>query len=218
MIDVCLLGTGGMLPLPYRAPTSLMVRYNGSHILIDCGEGTQNQIRMQGWSFHPIDVICITHFHADHISGLPGLLLTTGNAERTAPLTIIGPKGLTKVVNSLRIIAPELPFEIQCTEITEANQTFSFDGFRIEAFKVNHNVGVLTELLTQIPFNGRSCLMRLHKRRFSVHTDVHLNGDAIAHLSGPEMVDIADALLDKGDGLDFFLNLFAQAFLKQFLD
>lgn len=140
MIDICLLGTGGMLPLPYRALTSMMARYNGSNILIDCGEGTQNQIRLQGWSFKPIDVICITHFHADHISGLPGMLLTMGNAERTEPLTIIGPKGLTKVVNSLRIIAPELPFEIEFIELESDRQIIEICGLKIEAFKVNHRV------------------------------------------------------------------------------
>ena len=68
------------------------------------------------------------------------MLLTMGNAEKTTPLLMIGPKGLTKVVNSLRVVAPELPFEIQFMEITEAEQTFQFDGFRIEAFRVNHNV------------------------------------------------------------------------------
>ena len=136
MLDICLLGTGGMLPLPYRALTSLMTRYNGSNILIDCGEGTQNQIRLQGWSFKPIDVICITHFHADHISGLPGLLLTMGNAERTEPLTMIGPSGLKKVVNSLRIIAPELPFEIKFIELEKEKETIEICGLKIEAFRV----------------------------------------------------------------------------------
>ena len=140
MLDICLLGTGGMLPLPYRALTSLMVRYKGSHILIDCGEGTQNQIRLQGWSFKPIDVICITHFHADHISGLPGLLLTMGNAERTEPLTMIGPRGLERVVNSLRIIAPDLPFEIKFIELEENFKELCVCGLRIQAFKVNHKV------------------------------------------------------------------------------
>lgn len=140
MLDVCLLGTGGMMPLPYRWLTSLMMRYNGKSILIDCGEGTQIALKEKGWSPKPIDIMCFTHYHADHISGLPGMLLTMGNAERTEPLLLIGPKGLQKTVNALRMIAPELPFEIRFLEITEPNQTFLFDGFRIEAFKVNHNV------------------------------------------------------------------------------
>ena len=140
MLDVCLLGTGGMMPLPYRWLTSLMVRYNGSSLLIDCGEGTQIAIKEKGWSFKPIDVICFTHYHGDHISGLPGLLLTMGNADRTKPLTLIGPKGLERVVNALRVIAPELPFQIKYMEITEAEQTFEMNGYRLRAFRVNHNV------------------------------------------------------------------------------
>lgn len=140
MLDICLLGTGGMLPLPYRALTSLMMRFNGSNLLIDCGEGTQNQIRLKGWSFKPLDVICITHFHADHISGLPGLLLTMGNAERTEPLTMIGPKGLAKVVNSLRVIAPELPFDIKFIELEEDYQEINICGLTLQAFRVNHRV------------------------------------------------------------------------------
>lgn len=140
MLDVCLLGTGGMMPLPYRWLTSLMMRYNGKSILIDCGEGTQIAMKEKGWSPKPVDIICFTHYHADHISGLPGMLLTMGNAERTEPLQLIGPKGLTRVVSALRVIAPELPFPIECVEITEPRQSFSFDGFRIDAFKVNHNV------------------------------------------------------------------------------
>lgn len=140
MLDVCLLGTGGMMPLPYRWLTSLMMRYNGSNILIDCGEGTQIAMKEKGWSPHPIDVICFTHYHADHISGLPGLLLSMGNADRTEPVTMIGPKGLERVVKSLRVIAPELPFEIKYLEITENSQIFDFDGYSIEAFKLTHNV------------------------------------------------------------------------------
>lgn len=140
MLDVCLLGTGGMMPLPYRRLTSLMTRYNGSNLLIDCGEGTQVAIKEKGWSFKPIDVICFTHYHADHISGLPGLLLTMGNAERTEPLTMIGPKGLERVVNALRIIAPELPFSIEFIELTEPEQEIEIGGYRIHAFRVNHNI------------------------------------------------------------------------------
>lgn len=128
------------MPLPYRWLTSLMLRYNGSSILIDCGEGTQIAIKEKGWSFKPIDVICFTHYHGDHISGLPGLLLTMGNAERQEPLTLIGPKGLERVVNALRVIAPELPFPLKFVEIQGAEQSFEMDGYRIRAYKVNHNV------------------------------------------------------------------------------
>ncbi len=140
MLDVCLLGTGGMMPLPRRWLTSCMMRYNGSSILIDCGEGTQIAMKEKGWSPKPIDIICFTHFHADHISGLPGLLLSMGNAERTEPVTMIGPKGLSRVVSALRTIAPELPFEINFLEISDPFASFDFDGFRLEAFKVQHNM------------------------------------------------------------------------------
>ena len=140
MLDVCLLGSGGMMPLPYRWLTSLMTRFNGSNLLIDCGEGTQIAIKEKGWSFKPIDTICFTHYHGDHISGLPGLLLTMGNAERTEPLTLIGPKGLERVVNALRVIAPELPFPLVFKEIQGPEQVFEQNGYQITAFRVSHNV------------------------------------------------------------------------------
>ena len=140
MLDVCLLGTGGMMPLPRRWLTALMTRLNGSSLLIDCGEGTQIAIRDKGWSFHDIDTICFTHYHGDHISGLPGLLLSMGNAERTKPVTLIGPKGLERVVNALRVIAPELPFSLEFIEVTEPLQKIELHGYEIEAFRVKHNV------------------------------------------------------------------------------
>lgn len=140
MLDVCLLGTGGMMPLPYRWLTSLMLRYNGHNVLIDCGEGTQIAMKEKGWSPNPIDIMCFTHYHADHISGLPGMLLTMGNAERKEPLLMIGPKGLERVVSALRVIAPELPFEIKYLEVTEPSQVIEFPDFKLEAFRVNHNV------------------------------------------------------------------------------
>lgn len=140
MLDVCLLGTGGMMPLPQRWLTALMTRHNGSNLLIDCGEGTQITMKMQGWSFKDIDQILFTHFHGDHISGLPGLLLSIGNSDRTEPVTIVGPKGVERVVRGLRVIAPELPFELEFIELTENVQTIHLQGYEIDAFKLNHKV------------------------------------------------------------------------------
>ncbi len=140
MLDVCLLGTGGMMPLPYRWLTALMTRCGGSDLLIDCGEGTQIALKEKGWSPKPIDTICFTHYHADHISGLPGLLLTMGNAERTEPLTLVGPRGLERVVNALRTIAPELPFPLRFIELTEPREQLKLGPYVIDAYRVNHNV------------------------------------------------------------------------------
>ncbi|MCH5265998.1 MAG: ribonuclease Z [Lachnospiraceae bacterium] len=140
MLDVCLLGTSGMMPLPRRALTALMTRFNGSSLLIDCGEGTQVSIREKGWSLHSIDTICITHVHGDHVSGLPGLLLSMGNAERNEPLTIIGPRGTKKVVEALLTIAPGLPFAIHFTELTERFHRLEKNGYCLEAFRVSHTV------------------------------------------------------------------------------
>ena len=159
MLDVCLLGCGGMMPLPRRWLTALMTRYNGSSLMIDCGEGTQVAIKEKGWSFKPIDVICFTHYHGDHISGLPGLLLTMGNADRTEPLTLVGPRGLERVVSALRVIAAELPFEIKFIEITKPEEVLELNGYRITAFRVNHNVtcyGYTLEILRQGKFSPDS--------------------------------------------------------------
>ena len=140
MLDVSLLGTGGMMPLPKRHVTSLMLRHNGASVLIDCGEGTQIALRKKGWSFKPIETIFLTHFHADHIAGLPGFLLTMGNAGKTDPLTIIGPKGTARIVAAVRTLAPELPFEVIPREIEGNEETFSAAGLQITAFRVQHTI------------------------------------------------------------------------------
>ena len=140
MLDVALLGTGGMMPLPERHLTSLMLRLQGSSLMIDCGEGTQVALRKKGWSYNPLDVICFTHYHGDHISGLPGMLLTMGNSDRTEPLTLIGPKGLSRVVTALRVVAPELPFSIEFLEFSGDGAYYELNGYQIRAFRVRHNV------------------------------------------------------------------------------
>ncbi len=154
MLDICLLGTGGMMPLPYRWLTSLMTRYNGSSLLIDCGEGTQIAIQKKGWSFKQLDTLLFTHYHADHISGLPGILLAMANAGRTEPLHLAGPKGLERVVNCLRVIAQELPFQLEFRELTEPVVRFEEKGYQITAFRVRHNTTCYGYAL-EIPRTGK---------------------------------------------------------------
>lgn len=140
MLDVCLLGTGGMMPLLNRYLTSLLVRCDGSSLLIDCGEATQLAIKKASLTTKPIDYILFTHFHADHISGLPGLLLEMKNSDRVEPITIVGPKGVEKVVNSLRIIANDIPFKIIFIELNDDYGTFELKPYKIEYFKLKHKI------------------------------------------------------------------------------
>jgi ribonuclease Z len=118
MLDVCLPGTGGMMPLPERWLSCCWIEYQGKALLIDCGEGTQIALREAGCKLSRLELLLITHFHADHIAGLPGLLLTLGNNDRRSPLTIVGPAGLKDVVSALTVIAP-LPYRLQLLEMKD---------------------------------------------------------------------------------------------------
>ena len=138
MIDLCFLGTGGTLPMPDRALASLYVRVNGHALLIDCGEGTQVGIRRLGWGFKCIDGILITHYHGDHVGGLPGLLLSIDKAGREEPLHIWGPAGLKRIVDGLRVVAPQVQYPIILHD--GDNSAFSLIGLKIRSFPLNHGV------------------------------------------------------------------------------
>ena len=127
MIDLLLLGNGAMMPLPHRWLSSLLVRIDGSLILFDCGEGTQVPWRTFHWGFKRLDAICLTHHHADHVAGLPGLFYTVANAGRTAPMHIYGPPGTIDIVRGLRVIAPDLPYDMIVQEL-EGGSSFTLPG------------------------------------------------------------------------------------------
>ena len=127
MIDLLLLGTGAMMPLPHRWLSSLLVRSSRSLVLFDCGEGTQIPWRTYGWGFKRVDAICLTHLHADHVAGLPGLFHTIANSGRTEPMHIYGPPGTVDVVRGLRCIAPDLPYPMAIHEV-EGGASFDLPG------------------------------------------------------------------------------------------
>lgn len=142
MLDLCTLGTGGTMPMPDRALSALYVRVNGRALLIDCGEGTQVGVQRLGWGMQCIDGILISHYHADHCSGLPGMLLALTKALRTEPLHIYGPVGLTQVVSGLRVIAPQLTFPVVLHELTGQTE-FELIGLKITAFPLDHGIPCL---------------------------------------------------------------------------
>lgn len=144
MIDICLLGCGGMLPLEDRNLTAMLFRHNGKMILTDCGEGTQVQIRKAGWGFKAIDLLCFTHWHADHVAGLPGFLLTLGNHGRTEPLTVLGPPGIEAVFQGLTVIVPVLPYEVLLMEVpTDRQFSYTVGDITVRTFPLEHWVPCL---------------------------------------------------------------------------
>jgi ribonuclease Z len=152
-----------MVPLPERWLTCCWIEYQGSAVLIDCGEGTQIALKKAGCKPSRLDLLLITHFHADHIAGLPGLLLTLGNAARSEPLTIAGPPGLRKVVSSLAIIAPRLPFPLEIIELDKTNPLpFEKAGLTVYTLLLRHGVtcfGYKVELKRKPVFNPQKAAL-----------------------------------------------------------
>ena len=119
MLTITLLGTAATMPLPDRALTAAVAECGGHSLLLDCGEGTQIAARRAGVNLMKLDAICLTHYHGDHIFGLPGLLQTLGCQGRTRPLALCGPKGLGEIWAALRVLTGPLPYPV-CPEVLDA--------------------------------------------------------------------------------------------------
>ncbi|HVB63397.1 MAG TPA: ribonuclease Z [Nitrolancea sp.] len=143
MIDVCLLGTGGMMPLPGRWLSSMLLRSQRDVVLVDCGEGTQISWHLSGWGFRDVEAIALTHLHGDHVAGLAGVLFMIAHSNRTDPLTIFGPRGTYQVVEALTIVVPALPFTVQIIELDGGESYTLPDGLELRALQVDHRMSCL---------------------------------------------------------------------------
>jgi ribonuclease Z len=142
VIDILFLGNGAMIPTPRRNLSSFLMRVGSKLILFDVGEGTQIPWQSSGWGFKRLDTICISHWHADHIAGLPGVLHGLANAGRTEPVTIIGPKGTRAVAAGLREIAQEMPYPLITADLT-TGQSWTIGPLQIRVLLGDHRVPVL---------------------------------------------------------------------------
>jgi ribonuclease Z len=140
-LSVVFLGTGGSVPSARRATACVLIRAGGSRILVDAGEGAQRQM-INSTGLVQVDDIYITHFHADHYLGLPGLLKTYDLMERQAPLRIVGPAGLRDLFEALRRIFGRLRYDVELIEL-EAGEVIEHDGFVMSAFAVEHRMKAL---------------------------------------------------------------------------
>jgi ribonuclease Z len=153
-LDVVFLGTSGSVPTARRAPTSLLVRRGGERLLVDCGEGTQRQLLRSGIGLLELREVFLTHFHADHYLGLPGMLKTFALRGREAPISVYGPPGLLELVDGLRRIFGRLTFRLELDELRPGD-TLERDGYRIIAFPVRHAVTGLGYAFVEDPRPGR---------------------------------------------------------------
>ena len=153
-LDVVFLGTAGSMPTARRSPTALVVRRGGERLLFDCGEGSQRQFLRSTLGLVDLSEIFLTHYHADHYLGLPGMLKTFSLRGRELPLTVFGPPGLNDLFASLRRIFGRLTFAVDLVEVRPGD-ALERDGYLLETFPVEHGVSSLGYALVELPRPGR---------------------------------------------------------------
>src|SRR5215210_3313787 len=141
-LDVVFLGTSASTPTARRAPSALLVRRGGERLLFDCGEGTQRQLLRSSIGLVDLEEIFLTHFHADHYLGLPGMLKTFALRQRELPLRVYGPRGLRELFDALRRVFGKLTFRVELVEL-RAGEALQREGYRLLAFPVEHGVSAI---------------------------------------------------------------------------
>jgi ribonuclease Z len=169
-LDIVFLGTAGSMPTAQRAPAALLVRRGGDKLLFDCAEGTQRQLLRSSVGLLELEDIFVTHFHADHVLGLPGMFKTFSLRGRELPLTVHGPRGLVDLLGSLKRVVGRLTYELNLVEV-DAGDVLERDGYRLATFPVAHGV----------PAVGWSLIEATRPGRFDVE-----RADALGVPSGPE--------------------------------
>ena len=139
-IEVFILGTGGMMPLPGRGLTSVLVRREGDLFLFDCGEATQIAFRRLNLRWKKISHIFISHTHADHVTGLPGMLSLSSQVERSEPLHVYGPPRVRAYIEqSLQVLDIYINYEIVIHETLDSGPLVTGDGFQVHAYRLRHS-------------------------------------------------------------------------------
>jgi ribonuclease Z len=169
-LDLVFLGTSASAPTANRAPLALLVRRGGERLLFDCAEGTQRQLMRSSIGLPDLEEIFLTHFHADHYLGLPGMLKTFALRQREVPLTVYGPPGLRDLFSSLARVFGKLSYPLELVEV-RGGDALERDGYRILAFPVHHGVSAV----------GYALVEHVRPGRFDVET-----ADALGVPSGPE--------------------------------
>ena len=141
-LDIVFLGTSASAPTAQRAPAALLVRRGGDRLLFDCAEGTQRQLMRSSLGLPELEQVFLTHFHADHYLGLPGMLKTFSLRQRELPLTIYGPSGLSELYRSIGRIVGRLSYPVEIEEV-RPGETLDRDGYRILVFPVHHGVSAV---------------------------------------------------------------------------
>jgi ribonuclease Z len=154
-LDVVFLGTAASAPTAHRSTPALLVRRGGERLLVDCGEGTQRQLQRSDVGLVDLEEIFLTHFHADHFLGLPGMLKTFALRGRDeVPLTVYGPRGLRDLFRALRPFLGRLPYELELVELA-AGERLERDGYAIETVQVEHGVSAVGYALVEQERPGR---------------------------------------------------------------